>query len=67
MIFCIVILLSITAAHLYGVLFLKGAMSGTAAAKAAAAVPPFYLQPFVWTLAVAAIGLAGLVAFMARR
>jgi hypothetical protein len=67
MIFCIVLLLSIAAAHLYGVLFLKGPMPGTAAAKAAAAIPPFYLQPFVWMLVVIAAVLAGLVAFLSKR
>jgi hypothetical protein len=67
MIFCMVLLLSIAAAHLYGVLFLAAPIPGTVAAKAAAAVPPFYLQPFVWILAAVAAVLAVLVTVMSKR
>jgi hypothetical protein len=67
MIFCIVLLLSIAAAHLYGVFFLKGPIEGSAAARAAAAVAPFYLQPFVWALAAVAVVLAALVTFVSKR
>ena len=58
MIFCIVLLVSITAAHLYGVFFLKPPDPNTIAGKAQLATPPFYLQPFVWEIAAAAVILA---------
>jgi hypothetical protein len=61
MIFCIVLLVSITAAHLYGVFFLKPPDPNTMTGRAALAAAPFYLQPFVWSLAVAAAGLAALI------
>lgn len=64
MIFCIVLLVSITAAHLYGVFFLKPPDPNTMTGRAALAALPFYLQPFVWTLAVVAAGLAGLITYM---
>jgi hypothetical protein len=67
MIFCIVLLVAIAAAHLYGVFFLKPPIEGSAAAKAMAATPPFYLQPLVWTLAVIAAVLAGLITLLSKR
>ena len=60
MIFCIVLLISIAAAHLYGVYFL------TALATAAVASAPFYLQPFVWWLGGITIALIALVVIMTR-
>lgn len=45
-VFCVMLLIAIAAAHLYGVFFVK-AMTPVAA-------KPFYLQPFVW-----GIGFAG--------
>src|SRR6185436_12347048 len=53
MIFCCVLLISITAAHFYGVFFLKPPDPATTAGKVQLATPPFYLQPLVWALAVA--------------
>ncbi len=64
MIFCIVLLLSIAAAHLYGVAFLQPPDPNTAPGRQALATPPFYLQPFVWVLAALAAVLA--VAVRAR-
>lgn len=64
MIFCIVLLVSISAAHLYGVFFLKPPDPNTVTGKAALAALPFYKQPFVWTLAVVAAGLAAIITFM---
>ena len=64
MIFCIALLVSITAAHLYGVFFLKPPDPNTIMGKAALAARPFYLHPFVWSLAVIAAGLAGLITYL---
>ncbi len=58
MIFCIVLLLSIAAAHMYGVAFLQPPDPNTAPGRLALATPPFYLQPFVWVLAALAAVLA---------
>lgn len=64
MIFSIALLVSITAAHLYGVFFLKPPDPNTLMGKAALAALPFYLHPFVWSLAVVAAGLAGIITYM---
>ncbi len=64
MIFCIVLLVSISAAHLYGVFFLKPPDPNTVTGKAALAALPFYMQPFVWSLAFVAVGLAALITYM---
>ncbi len=66
MIFCIVLLVSISAAHLYGVFFLKPPDPNTVVGKAALAALPFYMHPFVWSLAVAAAGLAAVITYMNR-
>jgi hypothetical protein len=49
-IFCGMLLVSIAAAHLYGVFFVKATAPDTAS--------PFYLQPFVWGVAAVAALLA---------
>ncbi|MGE0241195.1 MAG: hypothetical protein AB7F09_24825 [Parvibaculaceae bacterium] len=67
LIFCIVLLISIAAAHLYGVFFLKAPDPATTAGKVQLATPPFYLQPLVWALAVAAACFAAGVAWLQRR
>jgi len=67
MIFCIVLLISIAAAHLYGVFFLKAPDPATTAGKVQLATPPFYMQPLVWALAVAALGFAAGVTWLGRR
>lgn len=59
LIFCIVMLLSITAAHLYGVLFVPSpAPEGSL---------PFYDQPFVWGVAGVTAGIAITIAGLNRR
>ena len=58
MIFCIVLLISIAAAHLYGVFFLKPPDPNTTAGKVQLATKPFYLQPLVWYIAAVAAALA---------
>lgn len=67
MIFCIALLISIAAAHLYGVFFLQPPNPATAAGKAALATSPFYMQPFVWWLAGIAVLLAAAITLMNRR
>jgi hypothetical protein len=61
MVFCIVLLVSISAAHLYGVFFLKPPDPNTASGKAMAAATKFYAHPFVWSVAGVAAVLAILV------
>jgi hypothetical protein len=51
MIFSIVLVVAIAAAHLYGVFFLNAPDPNTTAGKVALATPVFYMQPFVWSLA----------------
>ena len=62
MIFCIVLLVSIAAAHLYGVFFLKPPNPDTQQGKIQLATPAFYLQPLVWGIAIVAGALAALIA-----
>ena len=67
MIFCIVLLVSIAAAHLYGVFFLKPPDANTTAGKVQLATPAFYLQPLVWALAVAAVCFAAVITWLQRK
>jgi hypothetical protein len=66
MIFCIAILVSIAAAHLYGVFFLNPPDPNTIAGKAQLATPPFYKQMFVWVIAAVAVILALVVTALGR-
>ena len=66
MIFCIVLLIAITAAHLYGVFFLKPPDPNTTMGKIQLKTPPFYQQSLVWGIAVAAVVLAGLITIMKK-
>ena len=66
MIFCIVLLVAIAAAHLYGVAFLKPPDPNTAAGKAQLRTAPFYLQPMVWWIAGIAAALAAVITIRAR-
>ena len=59
MVFLIVILVAIAAAHLYGVFFLKPPDPNTTAGKVQLATPPFWMQPLVW-------GIAGVATAMTR-
>ncbi|MCB1379804.1 MAG: hypothetical protein KDK89_15775 [Alphaproteobacteria bacterium] len=61
MIFCIVILIAVTAAHLYGAFFLKPPDPNTLAGKAQLAAKPFYLTTFFWSVAGLAAVLAGII------
>jgi quinol-cytochrome oxidoreductase complex cytochrome b subunit len=67
MIFCVVLLLAIFAAHLYGVFFLKPPDPNTIAGKAQLNATPWYMHGFTWTIAVFAVVLAGLIAVQNRR
>ena len=67
MIVCIAILISITAAQFYGVLFLKPPDPNTTAGKVQLATPPFYLQPLVWTLAAVAVAFALAIFSLTRK
>ena len=58
LIFCVVMLISIAAAHLYGAFFVNAISPDTS--------DPFYRQPFVWTVAAVAIVLAGLLTALAK-
>jgi len=58
-IFCGMLLVAIAAAHLYGVYFVNATAPDTA--------DPFYLQPFVWGIAVAAALLAGAIWMLCAR
>lgn len=66
MIFCIVLLVSIAAAHLYGAFFLKPPDPNTTAGKVQLNTPPFWKQKLVWGIAVVAAVLAGLITMMNR-
>jgi hypothetical protein len=67
MIFCVVLLLSIVVAYLYGAFFLNPPNPDTAAGKVQLNATPWYLHSF--TLSVAAIGavLAGLITLRTRK
>jgi len=67
MIFCITLLVSIFAAHLYGVFFLNPPDPNTTAGKVQLAAKPWYTHPFTWTIAVIACVLAGLITVQSRR
>jgi cytochrome c biogenesis factor len=67
MIFCIVLLLAIFAAHLYGVFFLKPPDPNTLAGKVQLNATPWYMHGFTWTIAVIAAVLAVVIAVQNRR
>jgi hypothetical protein len=67
MIFCIVLLVAIFAAYLYGVLFLRPPDPNTMAGRVQLGATPWYMHSFTWTVAVIACVLAGLLAMQARR
>jgi hypothetical protein len=66
MIFGIVLLLSISAAYLYGVYFLNPPDAATAAGKAMAAAPKFWAHGFTQSVAVVTAVLAGLIWLRSR-
>lgn len=63
MVFCIVLLIAIAAAHLYGVAFLAPPNPDTAAGKVQLATPPFWRQPLVWGIAATAAVFAVMLSF----
>jgi hypothetical protein len=67
MVFCIVLLIAIAAAHLYGVVFLAPPNPDTTAGKVQLATPPFWLQPLVWGIAATAAVLAVILSFFKRK
>ncbi len=67
MIFCIVLLVAIFAAHLYGVFFLKPPNPNTVMGRAQLNATPWYMHRFTWTIAAIAAVLAGLVTLQSRR
>lgn len=67
LIFCCVLLISIAAAHLYGVFFLKPPDPATTAGKVQLGTPAFYMQPLVWALAVAALCFAAAITWLTRK
>ena len=67
LIFCVALLVSIYAAHLYGAFFLAPPNPDTLVGKAQLAARPWYMHPFTWTIAVIACVLAGLIAVLSRR
>lgn len=66
LIFCVVILISITAAHFYGVFFLAPPDPNTTMGKVQLRTPPFYLQSFTWGVAAVAAVLAIIITVMNR-
>jgi hypothetical protein len=67
MIFCIVLLISIAAAHLYGVFFLNPPDPNTVAGKAMLNARKFWEHPFFWSVGGVAVVLAGIITAMSRR
>jgi hypothetical protein len=67
MIFCIVLLISILAASLYGQFFLKPPIEGTQAARLMANATKWYAHPFTLSVAAVAIVLAGLITVRTRQ
>jgi hypothetical protein len=67
MIFCIVLLIAIFAAYLYGVFFLRPPDPGTMAGKVQLNATPWYMHSFTWTIAIVGCVLAGLIALQGRR
>jgi hypothetical protein len=64
LVFCLTLLVSIAAAHLYGVAFLNPPPAGASPVPPAA---PFWRQPLYWGLAAAAVVFSALVRATAKR
>lgn len=67
MIFCIVLLVAIFAAYLYGLFFLNPPDPNTLAGKVQLSAKPWYMHGFTWTVAIVACVLASLVTVQSRR
>lgn len=66
MIFCLVLLVAILAAHLYGQFFLKPPDPNTLTGKAQLSAKPWYMHGFTWTVAAIACVLAGALMLQGR-
>jgi hypothetical protein len=67
MIFCIVLLVAIFAAYLYGIFFLNPPNPNTAMGRVQLHATPWYMHSFTWTIAAIAVVLAALVTLRSRR
>jgi hypothetical protein len=67
MIVCIVLLVAIVVAHLYGAFFLKPPDPNTVLGRVQLKATPWYMHGFTWTVAVVAAALAGLITLQSRR
>ena len=67
MIFCIVLLVAICAAYLYGLFFLRAPDPSTMAGRVQLNATPWYMHSFTWTVAAVAAVLAGLLAWQGGR
>lgn len=67
MIFCIVLLLSIAVAYLYGAFFLNPPDPNTTAGKVQLKATPWYLHNFTLSVAAVGAGLAGLITLRNRK
>ncbi len=67
MIFCITLLVSIVAAHLFGVFFLKPPDPNTVSGKAMLNATPWWKHAFTQSVAVVAAALAGLIWMRGRK
>jgi hypothetical protein len=67
MIFCIVLLLSILSAYLYGAFFLKPPNPDTTAGKVQLNATPWYLHSFTLSIAAVAAVMAGLITVRSRK
>jgi hypothetical protein len=66
MIFCIVLLVAIFAAYLYGVFFLNPPDPNTLAGRVQLNAAPWYMHSFTWAIGAIACVLAGLLAMQGR-
>jgi hypothetical protein len=67
MIFCIVLLVAIFAAYLYGLFFLRPPDPSTMTGRIQLNATPWYMHSFTWTVAAVAAVLAGLLAWQGGR
>jgi hypothetical protein len=67
MIFCIVLLVAIFAAYLYGLFFLRAPDPSTMTGRIQLNATPWYMHSFTWTVAAVASVLAGLLAWQGAR
>jgi hypothetical protein len=66
MTFCLVLLVSILAAYLYGLFFLNPPDPNTLTGRAQLYAKPWYLHGFTWTVAIIACALAAALALHSR-